>query len=387
MSDAPQPSPGREGKPRHLLGKLPEELKEHLLSLGEQPFRAKQLFRWMHHKGVLDVDAMTDLPQALRLKLVAQGWQAPIQVTKVHRSQDGTRKLLVSMPDGGQVECVLIPMTDLEREDEVEEEQEEDAALRRVTLCVSSQIGCAMGCVFCASGQAGLQRGLTAAEIVAQVIIARRYLDPGENLRNLVFMGMGEPLHHYAETERAIRLITHQEGLGMSPRRLTVSTVGLVPGIRKLGEDFGGKVGLAISLHASNGTLRSEIIPMNDRYPFEELLRALRDYPLPKRRRITIEYTLLGGKNDSIGHAEELARALRGLAVKVNLIPVNQIEGGEYATPSVDVVDQFRRRLGDLRVSCSVRQRRGDDVAAACGQLALQEQLIQVTRRRASAEP
>jgi 23S rRNA (adenine2503-C2)-methyltransferase len=228
-----------------------------------------------------------------------------------------------------------------------------------------------MGCAFCASGQAGLVRGLDASEIVAQVHLARRHLEPGQQLKNLVFMGMGEPLHHYHETARAIRLLTHPDGGGMSPRRITVSTVGLVPGIARLGSDFGGKVGLAVSLHAPDDTTRDRIIPMNRRYPVAELMSALRAYPLPKRRRITIEYTLIAGVNASLEHARSLAKLLRGVPVKINLIPMNPIAASPLGPPDDASVARFREHLAASGYSCFVRTRRGDDVAAACGQLAM----------------
>jgi 23S rRNA (adenine2503-C2)-methyltransferase len=228
-----------------------------------------------------------------------------------------------------------------------------------------------MGCVFCASGQAGLKRGLGAHEILGQFLFARRHLAPAERIKNIVFMGMGEPLHHYAETAHAIRLLTHPLGSGLSPRRITVSTVGLISGIQKLGEEFGGKIGLAISLHAPDDETRSSIIPMNRHQPFAELMAALRRYPLPKRRRITIEYTLIAGINDRIEHARRLAETLRGLPSKVNLIPMNPISASDLGRPTAEAVEAFRQELARLRVSCSVRQTRGDDVDAACGQLAL----------------
>jgi 23S rRNA (adenine2503-C2)-methyltransferase len=341
------------------VGRLPAEFHAFLREAGEPAFRADQIFRWIHQHGVFDVEQMTNLSRPLRARLGELDIRCPLEEISSQRSTDGTRKLLLRLVDGLALECVLIPRSNAETDDDPDDEEEPTPAegQRRepVTLCVSTQVGCAMGCVFCASGQAGLKRGLGAHEIVGQVLVARRHLDPNERITNLVFMGMGEPLHHYAETAQAIRLLTHPLGIGMSPRRLTVSTVGLISGIRKLGEDFGGKVGLAISLHAPDPETRSRIIPMNDHQPMEELMAALRAYPLPKRRRITIEYTLIDGINDSVEHARRLARTLRGLPSKVNLIPMNPIDASDLR----------------LRVSCSVRQTRGDDVDAACGQLAL----------------
>lgn len=372
----------------HPLARLPEEWRAWLKSEGEAPFRADQVFRWIHRQGELSPSNMTNLALPLRERLAAQGLAAPGAVVDVKRAQDGTRKLLIEFDKGARVECVVIPMTPKTAEDTaylVDPDADADAddgddepgarslePQTKVTLCISTQYGCAMGCVFCASGQFGLQRGLGAHEIVFQVLLARTYLEPGEVLSNLVFMGMGEPLHHYDETARAVRLITHPEGIAMSARRLTVSTVGLPSGIQKLGDDFAGKVGLAVSLHAPDDETRSRIIPMNQRYPVAKLMAALKDYPLPRRRRITIEYTLIAGVNDSAEHAERLVELLRGLRVKVNLIPMNPIEASTLAAPSDSVVARFREKLTGRGYSCFVRTRRGDDVLAACGQLALQ---------------
>jgi 23S rRNA (adenine2503-C2)-methyltransferase len=375
----PAPAPRRDAKERALVARLPEELAQLVAEFGEPSFRADQIFRWVHQRGVFDVEQMTNLSRGLRAELKQHGLECPVSEELVQRSSDGTRKLLLRLPDGFAIECVLIPRKptgETEEDDDDAPEGEltaagEEPVGRPVTLCVSTQVGCAMGCVFCASGQAGLLRGLGAHEIIAQVALARRQLDPGERLSNIVYMGMGEPLHHYAETSRSIRLLTHPLGMGMSPRRITVSTVGLISGIRKLGEDFGGKIGLAISLHAPDTETRSRIVPMNEHQPMAELIAALRKYPLPKRRRITIEYTLIGGVNDEVRHARSLAQTLRGLPVKVNLIPMNPIEASELRGPRPEAVEEFRLELARLRVSCSVRQTRGDDVNAACGQLAL----------------
>jgi 23S rRNA (adenine2503-C2)-methyltransferase len=371
------------------VGRLPEEWREAMQRLGEKPFRAEQVFRWIHERGVLDPDQMTDLGKPLRERLKADGFAPPAKVAEVHAAADGTRKLVLELAHGARVECVIIPMTDLADDADASaapEDDEEDAAeateKTRITLCVSTQYGCAMGCVFCASGQAGLQRGLTASEIVSQVLVSKRYLQPNEELKNLVFMGMGEPLHHYDETARAIRLLTHPLARGMSPRRITVSTVGLVPGIARLGADFGGKVGLAVSLHAPNDDIRDRIMPMNRKFPIVELMRALREYPLPMRRRITIEYTLMDHVNDGEAEARELVTLLRGLRVKVNLIPMNPISASELKAPSGARVAAFQRVLSEAGLSCFVRTRRGDEVSAACGQLAIADDLVRKKRER-----
>jgi len=374
-----------------LLARLPEEWETAFAELGEPKYRARQVFRWLLRRGVFEPAQMSDLALSLREKLGNLGLRSPVEVTRVQRSQDGTRKLLLTLFDGGSVECVLIPMTRLDADADaaaaVEDETEtgEGEEKTKVTLCISTQYGCAMGCRFCASGRAGLLRGLKAAEIVAQVLVSKRYLEPHEDLKNLVFMGMGEPLHHYDETARALRLLMHPEGLGMSPRRITVSTVGLVPGIQKLGRDFDGKVGLAVSLHAPNDAVRSSIMPMNDRFPVAELMRALRAYPLPRRRRITIEYTLINGVNDAREHAHELVSLLRELPVKINLIPMNPVEGSGYGAPSTTRVTEFQRVLSAAGYSCFVRTRRGDEVDAACGQLALSPAVIELRRRDKSS--
>jgi 23S rRNA (adenine2503-C2)-methyltransferase len=369
-------SHGREASSIHPLARELADWTEVLGRQGEKPFRARQVFRWLHERGELDPERMTDLSLGLRRLLSESGSLEPGQLASSREAGDGTRKLLIDFAHGTKVECVMIPMTaeptDADAAALDEDEEAPTPQKKRITLCISTQFGCAMGCVFCASGQAGLFRGLGAAEVVYQVLLARRCLLPDEELRNLVLMGMGEPLHHYDETARALRLLTAPEARGMSPRRITVSTVGLVPGIRRLGEDFGGKVGLAVSLHAPNDEVRSRIIPMNRRYPVAELMAALQAYPLPMRRRITIEYTLIGGVNDSPALADELAHLLRNLRVKINLIPLNTIAASELRAPKPEATLRFRERLAKHGYSCFVRTRRGDDVDAACGQLALQ---------------
>jgi len=382
----------RDASEIHPVARSLEEWQRLFALRGERAYRAGQVFRAIHAQGRLDPREITELPRALREELLAAGFAAPAELLEVRRASDGTKKLVLALAGGARVECVLIPMTklsdDLDADASAAPDDDEDEteaiveAKQRVTLCISTQFGCAMGCVFCASGQRGLVRGLSAAEIVAQVSLARRHLEPNETLRNLVFMGMGEPLHHYEETARAIRLLTHAEGIGLGLRRITVSTVGLVPEIRRLGEDFGGKIGLAVSLHAPSDAIRQRIVPMNRRYPMAELLAALRRYPLPKRRRITIEYTLIAGLNDSLADARALVSSLAGLRVKVNLIPMNPVTASPLRASTPERVAEFREALARAGLSCFVRVRRGDDVDAACGQLALSRELADRARVR-----
>lgn len=372
------------------LARFPEEWEEAVVRLGGRKFHGRSVFKWIHARGVTDAEAMTDLPAGLRTRLKeAEGLGGVLEVVTERRAGDDTRKLLVGMKDGANVETVLIPRVaggvkgDLpspvdeedadaaaavEDEDDVEREREEWVP---VTQCISTQVGCAMGCVFCASGVAGLKRHMRADEIVAQVIVGRQRLDDNERIRNVVLMGMGEPLHNYDATVRALRLITHREGIALSSRKVTVSTSGLVPEIARLGEDFGGNIGLAISLHAADDETRSRLMPINKKYPLDVLMKGLREYPLPRRRRMTIEYTLVAGKNDDVAEARKLVKLLQGLPVKVNLIPMNPIEASSLGPPDLTGVLAFQRVLCDAGYSCFIRRRRGDDVSAACGQLVL----------------
>lgn len=378
--------------PTPPLARLPEEWAKEAVRLGGRTFHGKQVFRWIMARNVADPQKMTDLPKTLREGLAGAGVGPVLSIVPGTRSEDRTRKLLVRLADGATVETVLIPGVSGERrlgrgvqdelddadaaaavddEDEEEPQKTEEGPHLRVTQCISTQVGCAMGCVFCASGVAGLKRHLGADEIVAQVLAGKAELDPDERLRNIVYMGMGEPLHNYAATARSLLLLTHPEGLAISPRRITVSTSGLVPEMARLGEDFKGQIGLAISLHAADDETRTRLMPINKKYPLAKLIEGLRAYPLPKRRRITIEYTLVAGKNDATSEAKKLCTLLRGLPVKVNLIPMNPIEASTLGPPVSARTLEFQRVLLDAGYSVFIRRRRGDDVAAACGQLAL----------------
>jgi 23S rRNA (adenine2503-C2)-methyltransferase len=385
------------------LARLPEEWADKARALGGRAFHGKQIFRWIHARGVTDPAKMTDLPLGVRQALAASGIAPPLDVASERRAADGTRKILVRLRDGASVETVLIPnvtrgssalpspvapvlphedadaaaldddVDDVDGPDSGSRGQplEERTPIVRVTQCISTQVGCAMGCVFCASGIAGLKRNMGADEIVAQVLLGRGRLEEGEALRGVVLMGMGEPLHNYDATARALRLLTHREGIDLSSRRVTVSTSGLVPEIKRLGEDFHGQIGLAVSLHAADDETRSRLMPINRKYPLAELMSALRAYPLPQRRRITIEYTLVIGQNDRVEDARKVADLLRGLPVKINLIPMNPIDGSALGPPALERILAFQARLCDAGYSCFIRRRRGDEVSAACGQLAL----------------
>ncbi len=376
--------------PTHPIARLPEEWAETLAAWGEPRYRGMQVFRWIHQRGVVDAAAMTDLPRSLREKLADEGLAMPMRVEATHDAEDSTRKLLLGTHDARSVEAVLIPMrsggADADAPDDDEDEDRgahESAGAGRswVTQCISSQIGCAMGCVFCASGVAGIKRNLSAAEIVAQVLIGRAAVAEGARLRNVVFMGMGEPLHNYDAVARALTLLVHPDGIGLSKRRVTVSTSGLVPEIERLGRDFDGQVQLAVSLHVADDARRSDLMPINRKHPLPTLVEAMRRYPLPKRRRITIEYTLIEGVNASDADARALVALLRGLRVKVNLIPMNGVDGSALRAPEEARVAEFQAALRSAGLATFVRRRKGDDVAAACGQLALRGEARKVRMR------
>ena len=326
-------------------------------SLGEKRFRAVQLFRWIHQKGAADFDAMSDLAKSLRAKLAGQAEVRALPVISEHVSDDGTVKWLFDVGGGNAVETVFIPEDD------------------RGTLCVSSQAGCAVGCRFCSTGHQGFSRNLTTGEIVAQLwfaehrLHARLGLGPTERaIDNVVMMGMGEPLQNYGALVPALRVMLHDHAYGLSRRRVTVSTSGVVPMIERLREDC--PVALAVSLHAPDDALRDELVPINRRYPIAELLEACWHYlERQNGRSITFEYAMLDGVNDRPEHAEELARLLRGHDAKVNLIPFNTFPGTQYRRSPEPVITAFRDALMRRGVIATIRRTRGEDIDAACGQL------------------
>lgn len=316
---------------------------------GFDSYRASQIAGWLYNRPLCGLDDMGNLPAALRGALGDDFDAEPPQMDVLDTSEDGTRKFLTRMVDGKVVESVLIP-----REE-------------RITLCISSQVGCAMDCKFCATATLGLNRNLEPGEIVAQVLLARSVAEP-EPLTNYVFMGMGEPLANYDRLVRAIDIMTARWGLGISPRRITVSTVGLVPQMKRLAAET--SVNIAVSLSAARDELRDKIMPINTRYPLAELIDACETLEIPKRKRITLEYVMLDGVNDTDRDVEDLVALCKRLRVKVNLIPFNPYPGAAYDCTPEPRVEAFREALLSRNIHATVRKSRGSDIAAACGQLA-----------------
>lgn len=320
---------------------------------GEKPFRAGQIFDWLYVKGAANFDEMTNLGKEMRAKLSSQFAFPVIKLVKTQESEDGeTIKYLWELPDQKLVESVLIMSGD------------------RRTVCISCQVGCPARCAFCASGREGLMRNLSPAEIVEQVLHINRHLnEQGERVSHLVFMGMGEPLENYDAVVKSIDIFHHPEGLNISQRRITVSTVGVVEGIHRLAKEE-LKVNLVLSLHAPNQNIRKKIIPYARKYPLEEVLMAMDEYSRHTKRDITYEYTLLAGINDHPKNAEELAKLLQGKQCTVNLIPYNPIVGLRLSRPEKTTIEDFRAILEEEGINTTWRYTKGKDIAAACGQLA-----------------
>jgi 23S rRNA (adenine2503-C2)-methyltransferase len=344
-----------------LLGRTPEELTALVTSLGQPAFRGRQLAEWVYQKRAADWGQMTNLPRDLREALAARASLRTMSVTRVEGSGDTTRKYLLKLADGRFIETVLIPASPAlygERSD-------------RRTLCVSSQVGCAYDCRFCASGLAGFTRNLSAAEIIEQVVQVEAHC--GERVDNLVFMGMGEPLANLTHLRRAIETLNAPWGIGIGARRMTVSTSGLAPQIRKLA-DWPLQIRLAISLHGASDQVRDQIMPVNRKHPLEELFASLHYWKTLHKQRLTFEFILIEGVNDSLEQARLLARRARELDAKVNLIPYNTVEGLPWKRPSEAAQEAFLQVLTAAGVPATLRREKGHDIAAACGQLRLKQE-------------
>ena len=362
------------------------DLEQFLLGLGEDRFHARQIFRWLYKRGVSDFGRMSDLSKGLRATLERELAVSTPRVVGRERSSDGTEKLVLEVggpppspgaadadarpapahPPARRIESVFIPDTPA------------------MTFCISTQVGCAMGCAFCLTGKMGLVRHLTAGEIVGQVRVLAQTLSLLDTRFNIVLMGMGEPLHNYDETMKALAILSDSSGFAVSPRRVTLSTVGLVPALDRLAtEPF--MPNLAISLHATTEEQRSRLVPLNRKYRIEDVIEACRRFPVKRRDRITFEYVLLEGVNDAPDDARRLVRLLSGIRAKVNLIPLNEAAGIPFARPSDARVDAFARVLADHHLTVSVRKSRGRDIRAACGQLLVEGQRPSPAQRLAGA--
>ena len=326
------------------------ELEAALEALGVERFHARQLYRWVYKRGVTDIDRMTDLSRALRETIKTAFTLTTPQIVGDERSIDGTRKFLLELADEKRIEAVFIPDTP------------------SMTFCISTQVGCAMSCGFCLTGRMGLVRNLSAGEIAGQVRVLAAATGLLDQPFNIVLMGMGEPLHNYDHTMKALRMLHSEHGLAVSPRRVTLSTVGIVPGLERLAREP-LMPNLAISLHATTDEQRTALVPPNRKYPLADILDVCRRFPLKKRSRITFEYVLLDRVNDTPEDARRLVRLLAGIKAKVNLIPLNPAPGIPYERPSDERVDRFAQILADRHITVSVRKSRGRDIRAACGQL------------------
>jgi len=371
----------------NLIGLLPSELEDLAVEWGTSRYRGRQLATWIYRKGVVDLEAMSDLPREWRTLVGERAVAALPDLERETPSQDGSRKLVFRLTDGARVSAVLMP---------------DDG---RITLCLSTQVGCGYGCTFCLTGTMGLERNLTAGEILGQLLVANQLLkglgesgiqveagavgsvegglhdglggprsgppNPplGARVTHIVFMGMGEPLANYAALVQALRILTDARlGLGYSPRRITVSTVGLVSGIDRLGRE-NLKVNLAVSLHAATDEVRARLMPVNRSWNLLALMAAVKRYPLAPRQRVFFEYVMLDSVNDSTGDAHALARLLRGVKAKVNLIPFNDWDGAPFHRPPLPKILAFQGVLLDAGITTTVRWSKGEDIGAACGQL------------------
>ena len=345
---------------KNLLDLSIEELKE----LVSPSFRATQIYEWVYKKNATEFSQMLNLPKDMRQDLAEKFYLDPLKCVKFEQSSDGSIKYLFELKDGLKIESVLLPM-----KEEISDEDGKISRHARYTVCVSSQVGCKMGCAFCLTAKGGLVRNLTAGEIVGQILwIKRENNIPYERRINVVYMGMGEPLDNLANVSKAIKILALNEGLAISPRRQTVSTSGLGSQIKKLGEMNLGVL-LAISLHAVTNELRSRLMPINKAYNIEAVMDAVRGFPIDMRKRVMFEYLVIKDLNDSVSDAKKLVKLLNGIKAKVNLIYFNPHEGSEFGRPELSSMLKFQEYLRDHGATCTIRQSKGLDISAACGQL------------------
>ena len=327
-----------------------QELKNFIASFGKESYRSIQILRWLYQKGVHSIDEMTNLSNKFRQELKEVGTLSSLHPLRIEEARDGTKKFLFQLEDGNRIESVLIP----------------DKS--RLTLCISTQVGCALGCQFCLTGKKGWKRDLILSEILNQILAVRETLKGGASITNIVLMGMGEPLANYDHTLKAIELMTHPEAFKFSSRRITLSTVGLLPELERLSKE---KISfrLAVSLNASDEETRNYLMPVNRRYPLKKLLEACRNFPLRPRTRITFEYVLVAGVNDAPQDARRLSKLLRGIPSKINLIPLNEAPGIPFKRPTEGTIKEFQEILMRDGFTAIVRASKGLEISAACGQL------------------
>lgn len=325
------------------------ELEAFISRFGKEKYRARQIMKWLYQSNAGSFEDMTDLSKAFRHEIHDAARIALPEIVKTQVSEDGTKKILFGLEDGFFIESVLIP------------------GKNHWTVCVSTQVGCQMGCAFCMTGRQGFRRNLLPSEITGQITVLQSSMPEGENIKNIVMMGMGEPLANYENTLKAIRIFTSEIGLGFSHRKVTVSTCGLAPMIEQLGKDI--CVNLAISLNAPDNITRSYLMPINKKYPIETLLDACRNYPMPGRRMLTFEYIVIAGVNSRPEDAEQLARLLTGMRCKLNLIAFNEFPDSRFKAPSLDEIRAFQQVLLDQHYTAIIRASKGSDILAACGQL------------------
>jgi 23S rRNA (adenine2503-C2)-methyltransferase len=352
------------------------ELEQALERIGRPRFHARQIFQWIHRRGVTAFDAMSDLSRDLRTEAARDFCISTPEVLRTERSIDGTTKFLLRLSDGKLIESVCIP--------EALADEPTPTRTERMTFCLSTQVGCAMKCAFCLTGKMGIDRNLTAGEIVGQVRVLADRLDLLDARFNIVLMGMGEPLHNYDQTMKALRILADERGFAISPRRITLSTVGVLPALERLATEP-LMPNLAISLHSTTEDQRDMLVPINRKYGLQDLLDACRRFPLKRRNRITFEYVLLKDVNDTPEDARRLVKLLNGIKSKVNLLPLNEAAGIPFERPSDDRVNRFARILADHHLTVSVRKSRGRDIRAACGQLITESSRTKAPGQRLAA--